>query len=172
MVKKMVLFVCGLFFFCYFSPIMSFAGNHCCADSKMGVTEKDKIESTANCQRCCCSTEKDKIEFTANLNKLIEKYNVTTGAEKDAVKKDIRNLVDSNLNKDVAFKKALIAKKQEKIANIEKELASIEADRKKYIDDKVDYFISKNDQTKARKIKKNFLTRKKMTSKKLQLSNK
>jgi hypothetical protein len=143
MVKKMVLFVYGLFFFCYFGPVMSFAGNHCCADSKMGATEKDKIE------------------FTANLNKLIEKYNVTAGAEKDAVKKDIRNLVGSNLDKDVALKKALIAKKQEKIANIEKELASIEADRKKYIDDKVDYFISKNDQTKARKTKKNFLTRKK-----------
>jgi BMFP domain-containing protein YqiC len=136
--KKMALVFCSVFFFSYLTPIVSVAGDHHDKDPKMEALKKNKIE------------------FITKLDNLIEKYSAAIDSKKDSVKKDIRKLVDSHLAKEIDCKKTVIAKKQEKIDKLQKELAAIEADRKKYIDDKTEYFVSDEGRDKIHKKKKSF----------------
>ncbi|MDR1418322.1 MAG: hypothetical protein LBI80_04110 [Endomicrobium sp.] len=126
MKKNVLLFLCFGFFLCSaVVPKVALAGHQ-------GDKEDPKLEALI----------KEKSKYVSKLYDLLIKYEEVTGKEKKKIKKDIKKLVKTSLDKNVAFKQAIIDKNKKVIEKLEKELADIKADKNKYIDDKVDFYVS------------------------------
>ncbi|MDR0724279.1 MAG: hypothetical protein LBF23_03745 [Endomicrobium sp.] len=124
--RKVSLLLCFGFFLCSaVIPKVVVAGHH-------GDKEDPKLEALI----------KEKSKFVSKLNALLVKYEAAVDKDKESVKKEIKKLVKSSLDKNAAFKQAIIEQKKKIIEKLEKELADIKADKNKYIDDKVDFYVS------------------------------
>jgi hypothetical protein len=123
--KKALLALCGIFFLCSVVPQVSFSAHK---DIDKGDAKEKLI--------------KDKSRYVAKLDALLAKYESAGEKDKESIKKEIKKLVKSNLDKNAAFKQAIIEQKKKIIEKLEKELADIKADKDKYIDDKVDFLVS------------------------------
>jgi hypothetical protein len=125
LMKKVLLALCGVFFLCSVVPQVSFSAHK--DMDKSDVKEK---------------LIKDKSKYVAKLDALLAKYESAGEKDKESIKKEVKKLVKSNLDKSTAFKQAIIEQKKKIIEKLEKELADIKADKDKYIDDKVDFLVS------------------------------
>jgi hypothetical protein len=110
-------------------PKVSFAGHH-----------NDTMHAKDDARKALIN---DKTQYVSKLDALLSKYEAAGEKEKKLIKEDIKKLVRSSLDKNAAFKKAIIEKNKKIIKKLEKELADIKADRNKYIDDKVDFLVSR-----------------------------
>lgn len=103
--------------------------------------------------------KKDFMEFHKNLENLITKYNESKGKKRDGVKNEIRQLVATQTEKDIAMKKEMLAVQKARIDDLQKKIADIEADKEAYINKKVDFYVSDEGQKKIKekwqKINKN-----------------
>ncbi|MDR1522560.1 MAG: hypothetical protein LBS29_01145 [Endomicrobium sp.] len=126
MKKISLLVLCCGFFLC--NSIVATAGHH-----------KDKMRKDDPKMEALI---KDKTQYVKKLDVLLLKYEAAGEKDKESIKKDIKKLIKSSLDKNATFKKAIIDKNKKIIEKLEKELADIKADRNKYIDDKVDFYVS------------------------------
>lgn len=126
MKKISLLLLCFGFFLCNaVMPKVAFAGHH-------GDKDDPKLEALI----------KEKSKYVSKLDALLIKYEAAADKDKESVKKGIKKLVKASLDKNVAFKQAIIDKNKKVIEKLEEELAYIKADKNKYIDDKVDFYVS------------------------------
>ncbi|GHT45710.1 hypothetical protein AGMMS49936_03390 [Endomicrobiia bacterium] len=151
MLKKMVMVFCSIFFFGCFVPSVSLARNRPNNDDKMDIMGKN-VEGAK--------------DFFSKLDVLLTDYSAAVDSKKDAIKKDISELVASRVDEIIK-----VVKKQKTNRATKKALDSIEADRKKYASDKVDYFTSAKGQAEAHKKKEQFNKKKATRTKKTSKTN-
>ncbi|MCL2335426.1 MAG: hypothetical protein FWC57_05120 [Endomicrobia bacterium] len=92
------------------------------------------------------AVKKDKAEYFKKAQALVDKYNKASDADKPAVKQELTNLVSAQTDKDLAVKKEMSAKMQEKISETE-------ADKTAVVNKKVDFLLSPEGQAKMKQMK-------------------
>ncbi len=160
MMKKAAVVLCSMFVM----SSLSFAGMHgtdkgvkchmpdcavtdCKGECKMPKMSKE--ERTAKME----AMKKEHAEFQQKLDKLVEKYNKASDKKKDGVKQEIKALLATQTDKEVAMKKEMLAVQKDRIAKFEKEIADIEADKDAYLNKKTDFVVSAEGQKKMQEMK-------------------
>lgn len=96
--------------------------------------------------------KKEHMEFKKDMDTLIEKYNGANDKKKIEVKKEIRDLIASKTDKDIAIKKNILEDQKARIQNFEERIADLENNKDKYIDEKVEFFTSPEGQAKMKEM--------------------
>ncbi|MDR1696362.1 MAG: hypothetical protein LBR69_07040 [Endomicrobium sp.] len=144
MMKKTVLVMLGMFVLSTFGFAGEgkeghFGGKH----KKMDPEQKAKWEAV----------KKEKAEYFKNLKSLTEKYDKASDADKEAVKKEITDLVSNQTDKNIVLKKEMLAAKKEELAKIEANISEMETDKAAFVSKKVEFFLSAEGQEKIKKMK-------------------
>lgn len=141
--KKLSLAVCCMFILSTLSFAGPGMGMHGHKDME---TQEEKAARKAKME----TMKKDFMEYQKNLDALIEKYNTADDSEKNAVKKEIRDLVAARTDKDIVMKKEMLEDQKARISKLEEFIADLESNKEKIIDEKVEFFTSAQGQAKMK----------------------
>ena len=132
--KKMALVMVGMFVLSSFG--FAGEGKGGWEGKKMDPEQKAKWEAM----------KKEKTEYFNNLQTLVDKYNKASDKDKASVKQEITTLVSNQTDKDLAAKKDMAAKMQDKISETEKDKTAV-------VNKKVDFLLSPEGQAKLQQMK-------------------
>ena len=144
--KKLLLALCGVFIFATMS-IASAEKNF--YHTGNDYSKENKEERKAKME----AMKKDLMEFEQKMDVLIEKYNKSGKKEKIEVKKEMKDLVTAQTDKEITMKKEMLAKQQERLDKLEKSIAELESNKDTHIDKKVDFATSREGQKKIKEMK-------------------
>jgi hypothetical protein len=154
MMRKTAVALCGVFIF----GAVAFAG-----EGKFG--HKHKYGDCKGDKENKVAMKKEKMEYFKNLETLIEKHNNTADKDKNAVKEEIKVLVSNQTDKDITARKEMLEHKKAKLAEFENKINYMENEKDKYVNEKVDFFISPEGQEKMKDMQKRKKEHKKQSGK-------